>query len=72
MELGEHKRRKVIEPDFFGKYLFGQKMGKKVQKRAKIGYLDAWLRFLGMGLTVNNLGCIHQMQTKLYICGSTV
>ena len=34
-KLGEHKRRKVIEPDFSGKFLFGQKMGKKGPKKSK-------------------------------------
>ena len=48
VKLGEHKRRKVIEPDFSGKFLFGQKMGKKGPKREKIGFLDAWLSFLGI------------------------
>ena len=35
VKLGEHKRRKVIEPDFSGKFLFGQKMGKKDPKKSK-------------------------------------
>ena len=48
MKLGKHKCRKVIEPDFSGKLLFGQKWAKMVKKRAKIAFLDVWLSFLGI------------------------
>ena len=35
VKLGEHNCRKVIEPDFSVKFLFGQKMGKKGPKKSK-------------------------------------
>ena len=35
VKLGEHNCRKVIEPDFSWKFLFGQKMGKKGPKKNK-------------------------------------
>ena len=35
VKLGEHKRRKVIEPNFSGKFLFGQKNGQKGPKKNK-------------------------------------
>ena len=47
-KLGDHKCRKVMEPDFSGKFIFDQKMCKKVPKREKIGFLDVWLSFLGI------------------------
>ena len=40
MKLGDHKRRKVMEPDFSGKFLFGQKMGKNGPKKSKY---DFWI-----------------------------
>ena len=35
VNLGDHKRRKVTEPDFSGKLSFGQKWGKRLQKGPK-------------------------------------
>ena len=35
MKLGDHKRRKVTEPNFSGKFSFGQKWGKSRQKGTK-------------------------------------
>ena len=35
MKLEDHKRRKVTEPDFSGKFSFGQKWGKRPQKGPK-------------------------------------
>ena len=40
MKLGDHQHRKVMEPDFSGKFLFGQKMGKKGPKKKKY---DFWI-----------------------------
>ena len=40
MKLGVHKCRKVTEPDFSGKLSFSKKLGKRVQKGLKIGFLD--------------------------------
>ena len=35
VKLGDHKHRKVTEPDFSGKFSFGQKWGKRPQKGPK-------------------------------------
>ena len=40
MKLRDHKRRKVTDPDFLGKFSFSQKCGKRAQKGTKIGFLD--------------------------------
>ena len=48
MKLGDHQHRNVREPNFSGKFLYRQKMGKKCPKRGKIGFLNLWLSFLGI------------------------
>ena len=40
MMLRDHKRRKVTEPDFSGKFSFSQKWEKGAQNGPKIGFLD--------------------------------
>jgi len=44
MKLRDHKRRKVTEPDFSGKFSFSQKWAKRAQKGPKIGFLDFYAK----------------------------
>ena len=46
VKLVERKRRKVMSLVFLGNSYLSKKWAKRVQKRAKIGFLDVWFSFL--------------------------
>jgi len=42
VNLGDHKRRKVTEPDFLEKLLFGPNLGICAQNGPKIKFFKVW------------------------------